>query len=168
MMPHSVYFFLLIELLAVTYLDILYKKIANIWSILNIVTFFFFTVIFSDSYKINFNTFYFSFVFFIVGIFLFAIRIMGAGDSKYLVSFYLLVPVGLHEEAMISLLYSTCLVGGAFFVYNIMKNRFQIAESLRKKDLKMLKKQFGKKFAFAPVILISWVWLGWKIKGNLF
>lgn len=168
MIPYTVYFFLLIELLAVTYLDILYKKIANIWSILNITTFLIFTIIFSESYKINFHTFYFSLVFFVVGLFLFAIRIMGAGDSKYLVSFYLLVPVHLHEEAIISLLYSTCLVGGASFVYNLFINRELIAKSFQRRDLKMFRSQFGKKFAFAPVILISWVWLGWKLREKLF
>lgn len=168
MIPFSIYFFLLIQLAAVSYLDILYKKISNVWFILNLILFVILTLFYSEFYKLNFNTLYFSLVFLLVGIFLFAVKIMGAGDSKYLVSFYLLVPVSLQEEAMIYLLYSTCLIGGGVFLYNLKKNWSKIKEAAIKRDIKTFKEQFGKKFAFAPVILLSWILLGWKIKEKIF
>jgi len=168
MIPLSVYLFLLVELIAVSYLDILYKKISNYWPIMNIAFFLAFLIFMSDTYKVNFETFFYSIAFLGVGFFLYMIRVMGAGDSKFLFSFYIMVPSSFHESAFICLIYSVFLIGGGFFVKNIFVNRQKIYNDVMTKNVVGIKMVFGKKFAFAPVILVSWIWFGIKNKDFLF
>jgi len=164
----SLYFFLLIELVAVSYIDLLTKKISNAWFFLNILVFIFLLVFTSGLYDLNIDTFFYSTVFFAVGLFLFIFRIMGAGDSKYLVSLFILIPVNMQETALMCLLYTTIIIGGSHFIVNSIKNFDKIKEALREKKFDLLKGAYGKKFSFAPVILISWIWFGWKNKNLIF
>ncbi len=167
MIPLSVYLFLLIELMAVAYLDFLHKKISNNWPILNIVVFILLLFIWSGTYKFQLETFFFSFSFLIVGFILFSLKIMGAGDSKYLFTFYLLVPSLAHEDAFLCLLYSTVIIGSITLGVNLLKNMEAIKGSLRTGEISMIKKIFGKKFSYAPVILLSWIWFGVQNRGEI-
>ena len=87
---------------------------------------------------------------------------MGGGDSKYLSSLYLLVPLNLQEAVFIYLLYATILVGSSLLLYNALKNLDIIVIHIRMKDVAGIKKIFGKKFTYAPVIFIAWMWFGWQ------
>lgn len=168
MLPGPVYIFLLIELIAVAYIDITQRKIANLWPVLNLFIFLLFIIFMQDVYRLEWNTFFYSIVFFSVGLALFALKIMGAGDSKYLFSFFLLVPVDYQESALLCLLYVTVLVGGVLFLINCWNERDKIVQAWKNKDIKMLKGIMGRKFAFAPVILLSWMWFGWIHREILF
>ncbi len=168
MIPGTVYIFLLIELLAVAYIDFTQRKIANMWPLLNLVLFGLFLVFMGDIYQFAWATVFYSVVFFVVGIVLFAVKIMGAGDSKYLFSFFLLVPVRYQESALLCLLYSTVLVGGSLFLASCWKGRGKIIEAWNKKSVIPIKGIMGKKFAFAPVILASWAWFGWIHRESIF
>jgi prepilin peptidase CpaA len=89
-------------------------------------------------------------------------KIMGGGDSKYLASFYLLVPFELQDDAFLSLLYATIIIASTMFIVNIIVGREFLYEAWREKKLDKLKLVFGKKFAYAPLILFSWIWFGIK------
>jgi prepilin peptidase CpaA len=89
-------------------------------------------------------------------------KIMGGGDSKFLASFYLLVPLELQDEAFLSLLYATIIIASTMFIVNIILGREYIFEAWREKRLDKIKMVFGKKFAYAPLILASWIWFGIK------
>lgn len=167
MIPLSVYLFLLIQLTAVAYLDFLHKKISNNWPLLNIVVFVVLLIIMSDTYSFRVDTFFYSIAFLVVGFGLFTLKIMGAGDSKYLFTFYLLVPSTAHEDAFLCLIYSTLIVGTLTLATNLIKNMETIKASLRTGELMMIQKIFGKKLAFAPVILLSWLWFGIINRGEL-
>jgi prepilin peptidase CpaA len=166
--PIAVYLFLVFQLFFVAYGDFKNKKISNTWPLINIVFYILTVFLFSDYYKFNLTTFVFPIAFFVVGLILFIAKIMGAGDSKYLLSFYLLIPVELHEEAFLFLAYSTVVVGLSLLFTNLFKNLDIIVVAIRTKNLTLIRNIFGKRFSYAPVILVSWLWFGWTIKEQIF
>ena len=93
---------------------------------------------------------------------LFVLNIMGGGDSKYLSSLYLLVPLDFQESTFHYLLYATILVGSTLLLFNLLKNFDIIVVYSRTKDIAGIKRIFGKKFTYAPVIFIAWMWFGWQ------
>ncbi len=168
MIPQSVYIFLLIELVAVSYLDILHRKVSNLWPILNLLIFVIVVTIVPDVYKFELKQFFYSIAFLIVGFSLFLLKVMGPGDTKFLFSFFILIPVSQHETAFLGLLYLTILMGSSLFLYNSYQNRKKISEAIKQSDISAIKEIYGTKFPYAPVILLSWIWFGWVNRVALF
>lgn len=166
-MPLPIYLFILIELIFVAVADIRTNKIVNTWSILNLVFFLLLLYVSPEYYFFKLDTFMYSFVFLLVGFMLFLLRIMGGGDSKFLFTFFLIVPMHLQEKTFEYLLISTVLVGTFVFITNVAKNFDKLKRSLKVGDHQTVKSCFGSKFAFAPVILLAWIWIGWTIKDTL-
>lgn len=160
MIPPAIYIFILIELAIVSYLDIKFRKIKNYWSLLNLTLAVIFFIAFPGIYHLKLETFGYPVVFFFVGFVLFLLKIMGGGDSKFLSTFFLIVPTKAHDEVFIHLLMATVIVGSLFFLANIFRNFEGILESFRDSNIKGVKNYFGKKFAYAPVILFSWISFG--------
>jgi len=121
-MPIIVYIYIALQLLIVAYYDMQSRKIINLWPISNIALFTVFIFLFPKYYHFSISTLAWPLGFFLAGFILFILKIMGGGDSKYLASFYLLVPENLHEEAFMSLAIATLMVGGSVFIKNIMKS----------------------------------------------
>jgi prepilin peptidase CpaA len=92
---------------------------------------------------------------------------MGGGDSKFLFSFFLLVPEAFHESFFLKLIYSTIAIGLYLLIYNTIKNFDKLSLSLKIMDMKGVKGVYGTKFAYAPVIAISWIAFGWEIRSQL-
>lgn len=159
-MPVAVYIFLLIQLLVVSYVDIRKKIIANYWSVVNLVFFVIALFLFRDTYVIAWKTFLYPFAFLFVGFALYALKIMGAGDSKYLFSFFFLIPNGYQEDFFVLLAYSTVIVGLFLLIMNTIKNFDIIYEAIRWKNLRYIKQAYGTKFSYAPVIALAWIWFG--------
>lgn len=136
------------------------------WSIVNLVFFLAVLIVSPEYYLLSFETFLYSFVFLCVGFVFFLLNIMGGGDSKFLFTFFLIVPLGLQEQTFEYLLVSTILVGTFVFITNISKNFDKLKYALKVKDKQAIRSCFGTKFAFAPIILITWIWVGWKIKDT--
>ena len=90
--PYTFYYFLLIELFAVSILDLKTRQIKNFWSFLNLGLLVLFVLMFPDSYRFGYDHFIHSIVFFSIGFIFFIIKIMGAGDTKFLTTFFLLIP----------------------------------------------------------------------------
>jgi prepilin peptidase CpaA len=167
-LPISVFIFLLLQLLLVAYGDIKTRKIPNYWALINISIFALLTFLFPEQYRWEMKTFIFPIAFFFVGFILFMLKIMGGGDSKYLVSFYLLTPVDLHESAFLFLLLSTVIVGLFLLIMNALNNFEKILSAIKCMDITAIKEVFGTKFSYAPVILISWMWFGFENRGIMF
>lgn len=168
MISLPIYLFILIQLIIISILDIKTKKILNIWPLINIFLFILLLFLIPEHYIFVWQTFAYSVIFFIVGFIFFLLNIMGGGDSKYLFSFFLLVPLALHEKAFVLLLYSTVFMGIAFFLLNLIRHWRAIYTTIVTGDIKEVKKYFGTKFAYAPVILMSWIWLGVDLSDHLF
>ena len=158
----SIYFFILLELAVVSYADLLYKKIKNHWSVLNIVIFLVFLVILPNGYRFEYDHFVLPLIFLGVGFFLFVVKIMGAGDSKFLSTLFLLVPPFLQYEFLLLLLYVTIFVGVLMLGLNGYNGRKILYEAFIYKDISRIRSVFGTKFTYAPVILLAWIWLGWE------
>lgn len=160
MIPSFIFYLILVQLLIVSIVDITKKKIFNFWPIMNIIMFPILCYLFQDHYKFEWYSFIFPLAFLLVGFFLFLIRIMGGGDSKYLFSLFLVVPVALHETMLQYLLLSTLVIGSFVLMTNIGTNFNRITSSLKTGEYQEVKQFFGTKFSYAPVILIAWIWLG--------
>lgn len=163
-MPWYAYTFVLIELLIVAWIDFKISKISNYWTIVNIVTFITLAVAFPEIYKFNIKTFFLPLAFVLAGYMLFTLNIMGAGDSKYLFSIFILIPYGTQDLALYTLIYSTVTVGMMSFFINVYQNKTKLLDAYEQKNVEMIKGVFGKKFTYAPVILLSWVWFGFLAK----
>ncbi len=162
MLPIVVYLFISIQLLFVAYIDFKTKKISNVWMLINFIFFVVLTFVFPQSYDWSIQVFIFPMAFLFVGFSLFMLNIMGGGDSKYLSSLYLLVPLEHQESTFVYLLYATILVGSTLLLFNILKNLDIIILHFRMRDIAGIKRIFGKKFTYAPVIFIAWMWFGWQ------
>ncbi len=162
MMPLLVFVFISIQLLFVAYIDFKTTKISNMWVVINFLFFVLLTFVYPQIYIWKFSAFLFSLAFLFVGFALFLMNIMGGGDSKYLASFYLLVPHSFQETVFLYLLYTTVIVGSSLLLFNAIKNFDNIVVLIRIGDVRGIKKIFGKKFTYAPVIFIAWMWFGWQ------
>jgi prepilin peptidase CpaA len=157
-----VFIFLSIQLLVVAYVDFKTSKISNIWLIINFIFFCLLTIVYPKIYVWSFSVMLFPVAFLIVGFALFVVNIMGGGDSKYLSSLYLLIPLQFQDIVFLYLLYTTVIVGSSLLLFNALKNFDKIVLLVRIGDVKGIKKIFGKKFTYAPVIFIAWMWFGWQ------
>jgi len=162
MLPLLVFIFISIQLLFVAYIDFKTTKISNLWVAINFIFFVVLTFVYPQIYVWKFSAFLFSLAFLFVGFVLFLMNIMGGGDSKYLASFYLLVPHPFQETVFLYLLYTTVIVGSSLLLFNAIKNFDNIVVLVRIGDIRGIKKIFGKKFTYAPVIFIAWMWFGWQ------
>lgn len=168
MIPLAVYIFLLIQLFIVSYFDIKYKKISNYWSLINIFFFVVCLFVFPEVYPFGLKILFLPFVIFIVSFALFTMRIMGAGDSKYLTTLYLMVPLNNQEESFWLLTFSTIIIGMTIFLVNLFQNLDKIIMSFKLKDVTGIKQAFGTRFSFAPVVLLAWIWFGWLYRAKIF
>lgn len=167
MLPIIVFIFIAIQLLVVAYVDFKTRKISNVWILINFIFFCVLTFLFPKIYMWHISTLLFPLAFLLVGYGLFIMNIMGGGDSKYLASFYLLIPLTFQETVFLYLLYTTVIVGSSLLLFNALKNFDNIILLVKIGDVNGIKKIFGKKFTYAPVIFIAWMWFGWQNRSIL-
>jgi prepilin peptidase CpaA len=167
MFPLALFIFLTIELILISYIDIKYKKIYNAWSILNIVSFILCLLIYPSLFEFSLNTFFYPLAWLFVGFILFALKVMGGGDSKFLFSFFLMLPEAFHEPFLMKLIYSTVIVGLCLLIFNTFKKFDNLKVAFLTRDISGIKKIYGTKFSFAPVIALSWMIFGWEIRSIL-
>ena len=161
-MKFPYYLFLLIELFVVAYYDLKEKKISNNWIILNSLVFLLVCMREPQHYWL-FNTIIYFSLTLIIGFILFNFNIMGAGDSKYLAFFFILIPEPYRLEFLNNLLLVTIIVASYLIFYHSIKFRKEIMIYLKTKYYIKILKLYGFKFAYAPIILLSWIYLGWNV-----
>ena len=154
------YCLLLLELLVVSWGDLKSRRIPNIWPLLNVMG----LVLLAIGGGVEFFRFIYPLAFLGVGFLFFQLNIMGGGDSKFLATFFLLIPVSRHEQFFIILLYGIILFAGGLFSYHSMRNWRQLQIILFTKEWRQLRDIYGKKFPFAPIILFSWLIFGHIIR----
>jgi len=160
-MLHSfLYCFILIQLFFVSLVDIRHRKISNQWIYLNIVLFLGFLFIFPQEYSLTTAKLLYSFAFIVVGFILFLMNLMGAGDSKYLFSIFLLIPPQWSDYVLYSLFLCTMTIGGFSLLITIVKNFEKLIIFARLGHRQGIRECLGSKFPFAPVILMSWLLFG--------
>jgi prepilin peptidase CpaA len=160
-----IYFFILSELLIVSWIDIKIKKISNIWFLINLVLGVFFHFFYPDVYHWEWASLIFPVGWIVVGFILFVVKIMGAGDSKFLASLFLLIPLGQHAAMFEKVLYSTLVVGLCMLSFKIAKDFKNIKAYALSMYWQGFKESIRSNFSFAPVVLLAWILLGveqWK------
>ncbi len=157
----EIYIFLLIELMIVAWFDFKQRKILNLWSITNVLlgVLFLFSL---DEYVWSWNLIIFPFSFLLAGFLLFAIKIMGGGDAKFMSSFFFLVPANEHWSFSEAILLMTVAVGGISLLVTYTRNYKTFITALRLRDARLFFSLWGKKFPFAPVLLLAWGVMGYK------
>ncbi|MBT7608568.1 MAG: hypothetical protein HN576_02355 [Bacteriovoracaceae bacterium] len=166
--PGAIYLFLLVELFFVAVIDFKTKKISNLWSIINLCFFILSFFLFPNQYILSLKLFFIPGCILLGGFGLYLLKIMGAGDSKYLFTFFLLTPLAVHETVFVYLAVSTVIIATCILIYNSIKNFSNFIFAIKTFDKALFKQIFGTKFTYAPVILFSWMWLGWEQKKSIF
>ncbi len=149
----GVYFYILIQQVFISYQDFKTKKILNLWSLSNIISYLLFLFIFPDAYNFDVATFTLPITFFLIGLFLYSLNIMGAGDVKYITTLLLIIPTNLHMSYLEMLTVSTIFVGALLLIYKLKRSKYFDHQAI-----------WGSQFSYAPVILLSWISLGWRMR----
>jgi prepilin peptidase CpaA len=158
-----VYGLVLIQLLAVSWIDIKIKKISNRWFLLNSLLSMGCYVFLKDEYPLNWTILIFPISIIVIGFLLFLVDIMGAGDSKYLATLFLLTPPSLQMLLMEKLVYSTAMVGIVLLALKFIKDFQKIKAYAFNTYWKGLKETIRSRFSYAPVILLAWILLGMQL-----
>ena len=160
------YIIILVQLFWVSLIDIKHKKISNQWMYFNFALAALLWIAIPSEYAITSQKILYSVSFFLAGFLLYLLKIIGAGDSKYLASLYVIIPTNWCELALYSLFLSTVIIGIFVFFTSIVKKHEQIWFSILARDYAEVAKLLNNRFSYAPVILVSWVLLGvlvfWK------
>jgi len=152
-----------IQLLCVSWIDFKHKTISNLWSVGNFILSLSLHLLFKESYPFSFEVFLFPAGFILFGFIFYLTGIMGAGDSKYLASLFLVIPVEYHLPYFESLATTTIMVGGVLITFKIIRNFSQLRAHFLSHHWQGLKDVIKSRFSYAPVMLLAWILLGGKL-----
>ena len=150
----------LTELFIVAGVDLKIKKISNLWILLNILLAFSFYIFSPDTHSLQIEQIYYPLGFIVIGFILFSLDIMGAGDSKYMASLFLILPYNLHSLFFEKLLLVTMTVGFFLLLYRVIVNRKEFKAYLMSRHWKGIQALIKSRFSYAPVILLAWILMG--------
>lgn len=156
-----IFYIILLQLIIVSWVDIKTTKIKNYWflgnSLLGIV-------LQLTLYHFDWQFIIYPLATILIGLILFEFKIMGAGDSKYMASLFLLAPASSHHLLLISFIESTIVVGIMMLLMGIMRKHQEFWTCLRLRDIKGIISLVRSRFSYAPVMLIGW--LLWGVKNE--
>lgn len=160
-----IYSLILLELALVAWIDIKIKKISNLWFVANVILGAAFHFIYPLDYPWEWATLIFPIGWIVVGFLLFLVGIMGAGDSKFLASLFVIIPLE-HQSIMFEkIIYSTLAVGVVLLAIKIIKDFQKIKAYAFTAYWAGLKESIRSRFSYAPVVFLAWILVGvqlWK------
>lgn len=147
-----------LQLLVVSLIDLKTKKISNYWLLVNFV-------IAIAAYVGGLHPFEWKILLYpvgavVVGFALFLVNIMGAGDSKYLASLFLVLPYRLHQSYLENVLISTILVGAILLMTKLLTRFSRIKGYALSLHVKGVLSEIRSHFSYAPVLFLAWLLLG--------
>lgn len=155
----------LLELIIVGWIDFKTEKISNYWVLFNLALSVIFHVILSDQYPFNFEVLLFPSGFIGIGFILYLMNIMGAGDSKFLASLFLIIPLEYHLMFFEKLVLSTIVTGSCLLLFRIIINGATLRAYYISRYWAGIKQTLKSRFSYAPVICVAWILMGinlWK------
>lgn len=155
-----VFLLILCELLIVAWVDFKTCKISNKWLLLNCLLAVAFYLVLPDVYRFSWEVFVFPVGFIVGGFFLYLANIMGAGDSKFLASLFLITPLEFHFPYFEKLIISTVITGAILLIYRISRNSGKLKAYLVNRYWEGIRATIKSRFSYAPVILLAWMLLG--------
>lgn len=156
---------ILLELMIVGWVDFRRAKISNNWILVNVVLSILSHLFLRPLYPLGLEVLIFPVGFVIFGFCLFLMGIMGAGDSKFLASLFLIVPLEYHMIFFERLVLTTIVMGLCLVVIRTIKNRTTIRAYLVSQYWSGIRSIFRSSFSYAPVIFMAWIFTGltvWK------
>jgi prepilin peptidase CpaA len=153
----------LVELLIVSVVDLKKKKISNIWFLVNIILAVIFHLTMKETFPFSAEMFIFPVGWILGGFVLFLLNIMGAGDSKYLASLFLMVPVEYHMVLFGKILSSTIIVGIILVTMKLIKDFKKLKAYSLANYWVGVRETIKSRFSYAPVILLAWILFGANI-----
>ncbi len=157
---HLIYSLVFVQLLIVGFLDFKTHKISNYWIFINLGFAFIFHAFFDYLYPLSWGTFIFPLSFIGVGFFLYLLGIMGAGDSKFLASLFLVIPLEYHMVLFEKIVFSTLATGSIILFMKIIFHRRTLIAYLLSRHWSGVKNIIKSRFSYAPVITLAWILLG--------
>jgi prepilin peptidase CpaA len=164
-MNKTIYALFIVELLWVGWIDFKTKKISNLWSMFHLLLAGLLYGLQSSTYFYSWEVFIFPIGALIIGFLLFLANVMGAGDSKFLASLFLIIPLNAQSIFLQKLILSTVITGSILLGLRILKNWPMLRAYLLSRHWKGLKEMVGSRFSYAPVIGVAWILLGVELWG---
>jgi prepilin peptidase CpaA len=149
-----------LELLIVGWIDLKTEKISNKWVLANVLLAVIFHMAFPSIYPFTWEVFLFPLGMIGVGFILYLLNIMGAGDSKFLASLFLIIPTELHLLFFEKLVLSTIVTGTCLLFFRIIKQGSTLRAYLISRHYAGIKQTLRSRFSYAPVITVAWILLG--------
>lgn len=150
----------LLELIVVAVIDLKTKKISNLWILVNVVLAALFYIFSPTTHTLQYELLLFPLGFIVIGFILFLLDIMGAGDSKFLASLFLIIPIDQQMVFFEKILLTTMMVGGILLLYRVVRNFHQFKAYVFSRYWSGIKTLIKSRFSYAPVILIAWLLMG--------
>ena len=153
----------LAELLFVGWTDFKTQKISNNWIAINFVVSIILHFTFQTLYPLSWEVLIFPLGFILMGFFLYLFHVMGAGDSKFLASLFLIIPLEYHLVVFEKLVLSTVVTGSCLLTYRVIKNHHTLRVYLLSRYWDGIKQTIKSRFSYAPVILVAWILFGFNL-----
>lgn len=158
-----VFALILVQLLIVGWIDYKTEKISNKWIAVNIAVSVVLHLFVRSLYPLSWEVIIFPVGFIVVGFLLFLMNIMGAGDSKYLASLFLIVPLEYQIIFFEKLVLSTVFTGSILLLYKIITQRQKLKAFFISRYWGGIKETIQSRFSYAPVVTVAWILLGFNI-----
>lgn len=158
-----VFSLILIELMVVAWIDYKTEKISNKWILVNVLASVVLHATVRTLYPFSWEVLLFPVGFIIVGFLLYLLNIMGAGDSKFLASLFLIVPLEFHLMFFSKIVLSTIVVGATLLILRLIKHGPQLKAYFVSQYWEGVKTTLKSRFSYAPVIFIAWILIGMEI-----
>lgn len=160
-----IYALVLIQLVIVSWIDIKTKKISNYWFLMNLTLSVVLYIALPEVFPWQWAALIFPLGWLVVGFLLFTLGVMGAGDSKYLASLFLLIPLEHQAIVLEKIIYTTIVVGLTFLGFKLVRDFQRIKAYAFSTYWKGLLLSIRSSFSYAPVVLVAWLLWGlelWK------
>lgn len=159
----TIFVLVLIQLMAVAWIDFKTEKISNRWILVNTGLSLFLHVFVRSYYPLSWEVLLFPVGFVVIGFLLYLLNIMGAGDSKYLASLFLIIPLEYHILFFSKLVLSTIVVGIILFTLRLFTNAGKLKAYFLSHYWDGIRGTLKSRFSYAPVIFLAWIILGINI-----
>lgn len=153
----------LIELAIVAWIDYKTEKISNKWVLVNAVCSVVLHLAVRNLYPLSWEVLLFPAGFIIVGFLLYLVNVMGAGDSKFLASLFLIVPLEYHLLFFSKIVISTIVVGATLLILRFIKHGPQLKAYFMSQYWEGIKTTLKSRFSYAPVIFLAWIMMGMEL-----
>lgn len=163
MILYIVFALVLAELLVVGWIDYKTQKISNKWILVNAVVAIGLYAFGGSYYPLSWQMLFFPLGFIVIGFLLFLMNVMGAGDSKFLASLFLLIPLEYQLLFFEKLVVSTIITGSILLTIKVISEKERLKAYLLSRYWPGIRDTIKSRFSYAPVVTVAWILLGFNL-----